>query len=110
METEDMKNMKLLLAACIIAMVAWGCSKRTTPEKSNSTATVAVKKPAVPKIKTPTPKVIVVSDSIARKTFDGRYYYDLGGKRYWRNNKDGKYYLYNKGMLTNEAFKSPAGN
>ena len=104
-----MKDVKLLLAACIIAFLAWGCSKRSTPEKSGTEA-VAVKKSVVPKIKTPTPKVIVVNDSIAQKTFDGRYYYDLGGKRYWRNNKDGKYYLYNKGMLTNEAFKSPAKN
>lgn len=105
-----MKNMKFLFAACIIVLFAWGCSKRTTPEKSDATAKSEVKKPVVHKIKTPTPKVIVVSDSIARKTFDGRYYYDLGGKRYWRNNTDGKYYLYNKGMLTNEAFKSPAKN
>ncbi len=53
------------------------------------------------------PKVIVVNDKFANKSVDGRYYYDLQGNRYWRNNKDGKYYLFNKAMLTDDAFKKP---
>ena len=35
----------------------------------------------------------------------GRYFYDLNGKRYWRNNKDGKYYLFNQSMYSNDDFK-----
>lgn len=51
------------------------------------------------------PKVMVVNDKYAKKSVDGRFYYDLQGHRYWRSNKDGKYYLFNKSMLTDEAFK-----
>ncbi|MEP6710795.1 MAG: hypothetical protein ABJA37_00185 [Ferruginibacter sp.] len=39
------------------------------------------------------PQVIIVNDKAAGKTTDGKYYYDLNGFRYWKNNKDGKYYL-----------------
>jgi hypothetical protein len=53
------------------------------------------------------PKVIAVNDSAAHKSVDGRYYYDVLGHRYWRNNKDGKYYLFNKSMYTDDAFKAP---
>ncbi|MEP7141218.1 MAG: hypothetical protein ABI707_00045 [Ferruginibacter sp.] len=53
------------------------------------------------------PKVIAVNDKYANKSVDGRYYYDLQGHRYWRSNKDGKYYLFNKSMLTDDAFKKP---
>ena len=52
------------------------------------------------------PKVIVVNDKYANKSVDGRRYYDLQGHRYWRNNKDGKYYLFNKSMQTDNAFKN----
>ncbi|HMJ46048.1 MAG TPA: hypothetical protein VK498_01875, partial [Ferruginibacter sp.] len=55
----------------------------------------------------PTPKVITVNDIAAKKTIDGRYYYDLMGHRYWRNNKDGKYYIYNKSQHNDPAFKKP---
>ncbi|MDP4286026.1 MAG: hypothetical protein Q8891_16555 [Bacteroidota bacterium] len=51
------------------------------------------------------PKVITVNDNVAHKSVDGRYYYDVLGHRYWRNNKDGKYYLFNKSMYKDEAFK-----
>ena len=56
-------------------------------------------------IKTPTPKSIVVNDKAATKTIEGRYYYDLEGKRYWRNKKDGKYYLYYKDIFENKDFQ-----
>lgn len=49
--------------------------------------------------------MITVNDSAASKTFDGRLYYDLEGHRYWRNKKDGKYYLYSKSMQGNADFK-----
>ena len=70
--------------------------------------TIATVKPAVKtKPKESVPKVIVVNDKYAKKSVDGRYYYDLQGHRYWRNNKDGKYYLFNKSMLSDDAFKKP---
>lgn len=50
------------------------------------------------------PKVIVVDDRKARRSVDGRYYYDLGGRRYWRNKRDGKYYLFNKSMFGDPDF------
>ena len=53
----------------------------------------------------PVPKVITVDDKAAKKTPDGRMYYDLDGRRYWRNYDDGKYYLFNKSMYSNPAFK-----
>lgn len=69
---------------------------------------LAVTKPVVKKAApASTPKVIAVNDKFAKKSVDGRYYYDLEGHRYWRSNKDGKYYLYNKSMQTDEAFKKP---
>ena len=63
-------------------------------------------KPKVPvAVKTPVAKVIVVSDAGAKKTFDNRLYYDLEGKRYWKNYRDGKYYLYTKSMQGNPDYK-----
>jgi len=51
------------------------------------------------------PKVIAVNDKAAKKSFDGRLYYDINGRRYWKNYDDGKYYLFDKSMYTNRAFK-----
>ncbi|HQV44131.1 MAG TPA: hypothetical protein PLA89_02195 [Ferruginibacter sp.] len=42
---------------------------------------------------------------MAKKSADGRLYYDLEGKRYWKNYKNGKYYLFNKKMYGNPEFK-----
>ena len=90
------------------------CSRKTLPPENTSRSVYGSDKPVaavssrpvtVKKIKTPVPKIIVVNDSIASKTFDGRLYYDLEGHRYWRNYKDGKYYLFNKSMATDPAFK-----
>jgi hypothetical protein len=124
-----------LFTACIISISLYSCSKKTTPGSTATTTSaenaktisgksaepgkvvmpvnpdsVVVKK-VVPKPKpkpAPIPKVIVVNDAGAKKAIDGRLYYDMQGRRYWRNNKDGKYYLYNKSMQTDEAFKAPA--
>ena len=41
----------------------------------------------------------------AKKNIDGRLYYDVEGRRYWRNYNDGKYYLFNKSMYSDSAFK-----
>jgi hypothetical protein len=104
-----MKIRSAWLIGGIIAIIFSACSKKTTPASGTAakkTDSAYVKNPA--KIKTAVPKVIVVNDNAASKTFDGRYYYDLAGRRYWRSNKDGKYYLYNKSMQNNEAFKVKA--
>ena len=102
---------------CLLFLVGFvylqSCSRKTTPSKtadeSTTVVTPEVVTPAVPKrpvrVKTPIPKSIVVSDKAATKTVQGRYYYDLEGKRYWRNNKDGKYYLYYSGMFDNKDFQ-----
>ena len=112
-------------------MLLISCSKKTTPARSpeetttsvivadttkavdtvqspiKKTDSVLVKKapPVKPKPKETIPKVIAVGDNAAKKSVDGRLYYDLQGHRYWRNNKDGKYYLYNKSMATDPDFK-----
>ena len=79
----------------------------TTSIVKKNDSLVAVK-PVIKK-STPTsaPKVIAVNDKFAKKSVDGRYYYDLEGHRYWRSNKDGKYYIYNKSMQTNPDFQKP---
>ena len=115
---------------CTILAVLFSCSKKTQPTspviESNSTTTnppirtdtieetkktdsftVVTKAPVRKKPVAAIPKVIAVNDAAAKKSVDGRLYYDLQGHRYWRNYKDGKYYLYNKSMNTDEAFKKP---
>jgi hypothetical protein len=86
-----------------------GCSKKHVPEGTAAPETKTVipaKKTVVRKTPAvPVAKVIVVNDSVAKKNIDGRLYYDVGGHRYWRNYDDGKYYLFNKAMYTDKAFK-----
>ena len=99
----------------IIGIYFTACSRKTILTKPTHTASLdsnksmptnAPAKPVYkPSIKTATPKVIVVNDKVATKTVNGRYYYDLEGKRYWRNKRDGKYYLYYKGMFDHVDFK-----
>ena len=107
-----MKKKFLCIHAFFIMISLFSCSKKIHPDTTvtsvvtttdNATAkkTVVKRKP-----KEPVPKVISVNDLSAQKTVDGRYYYDLQGHRYWRNNKDGKYYLFSKSMYTNDAFKA----
>lgn len=110
---------KVLIIAGILAMVAlYSCSRKTHPAKTTTeTATrnsntrsadsvaVTEKKMTRRKEKAPVPKVIVVNDNAAHKSVDGRLYYDMLGHRYWRNYKDGKYYLFNKSMYNDDAFK-----
>jgi hypothetical protein len=98
---------------CLIFFAVYGlvsCSKKIHPVTTAATVisndTIAAKKAFIKrKPKESLPKVITVNDLSAKKTADGRYYYDLQGHRYWRNNKDGKYYLFNKTMYANEDFK-----
>jgi len=105
----------MLATAFLIIIAANSCSKRyhpaiSDPEPAATNANKDVSKPkAAVKIKTAIPKVIVVNDKAAKKSIDGRYYYDLEGHRYWRNNRDGKYYLFHRSMFDNADFKS-SGN
>lgn len=110
----------VILFICFVVLA--GCTRKAVPPKptedytsktnpvTTDTATV-VNEPVKEKVvyrapvKTATPKVIVVNDKAATKTVEGRYYYDLQGKRYWRNKRDGKYYLYYKGMFNNKDFQ-----
>jgi hypothetical protein len=104
-----MRKAAILLPTFFIIAAITSCSKKThptaaTPTKTDSVAAKPVKRPT---IKTAVPKVITVNDKVAKKSVDGRYYYDLEGRRYWRNNRDGKYYLFNKSMFNNPDFKAP---
>lgn len=108
------RNFCLIFSLIVIASA---CSKKSVPSENSSSSTSATTgttggeagtKPAVvyrAPVKTPTPKSIVVNDAAAKRTTDGKYYYDLEGKRYWRNKKDGKYYLYYKGIFDNPNFQ-----
>lgn len=96
----------LPVATLLITVVLGSCAKKNHP--SVMTASTTVTKPATSNtIKTAVPKVIIVNDKYAKRSVDGRYYYDLEGHRYWRNNRDGKYYLFHKSMFDNKDFKSP---
>ena len=107
-----MINRIVFFAVFLMSLLIFSCSRKTHPAKTTSETTnkktdtttkVAVRKMPKPAI----PKVIVVNDSVAHKSVDGRLYYDIMGHRYWRNYKDGKYYLFNKSMYNNPDFKSP---
>ena len=126
-----MKKSFNVVAVCILVVAIFSCSKKTQPaqpamspnvsisnKKTSDTAFAVSKvdssaikkaaaKPKAPKTLSSIPKVIVVNDASAKKAVDGRLYYDMQGRRYWRSNKDGKYYLYNKSMHNDEAFKAP---
>lgn len=104
-----MNKICLLITAFLIIITINSCSKKNHP--SGTTATKSADSTAATKIVkkrpliTTVPKVITVNDKVAKRSVDGRYYYDLNGHRYWRNNKDGKYYLFNKSMFDDDAFK-----
>ncbi len=107
-----MFRIKPLLIVLLTALALYSCSKKIHPtettEKTVETDSITVlvkKEPVKVRTRTAIPKVIIVNDNAAHKSVDGRYYYDLQGHRYWRNNKDGKYYLFNKSMFTDDAFK-----
>ena len=105
------------LFAFILLVTAYSCSRRHTAERTpETTMTLPAKTDSVvvkkhnftPKKKDIIPPSIVVNDKAAKKAVDGRLYYDLLGNRYWKNYKDGKYYLFNQKMYDNPAFKVPA--
>jgi hypothetical protein len=110
-----------LIFSIVFAFALYSCSRKSHPAKTNAavistsdsaaanidSAAIAKKNIAKRKAKVVIPKVIVVNDDAAHKSVDGRYYYDMLGHRYWRNNKDGKYYLFNKSMYNDPDFKKP---
>ena len=111
-----------MIASIGFILLIEGCSKKTSPNTAvnkteikkdtllvvkNPDSLATAKRVIKKKPKETIPMVIVVNDKFASKSIDGRYYYDLQGHRYWRNNKNGKYYLFNKAMLTDESFKKP---
>jgi hypothetical protein len=108
-EKSRMTHLRLFSLFLFFGMAISSCSKKTHPETSSNTTakTETVAAPRTVKKKTAVPQVITVNDKYAKRSVDGRYYYDLQGKRYWRNNRDGKYYLFNKSMFDNPDFKSP---
>lgn len=115
-----MQRLKLLLILAAIGFSLNSCHRKNYPSKSRTaesstnvsgssapdSATVA--KPAIKrKPKVAIAKVITVNDAAAKKSVDGRLYYDVTGHRYWKNYKDGKYYLFNQGMYNDPDFQPP---
>lgn len=119
-----MHKILILITVFLIAVTFYSCSKKSHPSrtatitpvngissplevKKNDSLVVVKDKPVIKtKTKAVFPKVITVNDSAAIKSVDGRLYYDVMGHRYWRNNKDGKYYLFNKSMYNNDDFQA----
>ena len=116
------------LLTIFFVTILYSCAKKHTPEKTTVTATsttiassetepvitkktdsavVVKKRNFTPKKKDIIPPSIVVNDKAAKKAVDGRLYYDLLGHRYWKNYKDGKYYLFSQKMYDDPAFKPP---
>jgi hypothetical protein len=112
------------LSAFLLLITAYSCSRKHNPAKTDSITTtvttipgtgtvaksdsvVVKKRNFTPKKKDIIPPSIVVNDKAAKKAVDGRLYYDLLGHRYWKNYKDGKYYLFSQKMYDDPAFKPP---
>ena len=109
------------VVAFVFVVLLSSCSKKQVPQttskpvifyngkevvnKPAAATTTATKKTVVRKVVTPVAKVIIVSDKAAKQNIDGRLYYDVEGRRYWKNYSDGKYYLFNKSMYSDSAFK-----
>lgn len=93
-----------------INTVSTTTKKETPPPPPTKPDTAAVsaasEKPAPkPQAKPEFPLVITVNDNAAKKSVDGRLFYDVLGHRYWKNYSDGKYYLFDKSMYNNPDFK-----
>ncbi len=116
-----MFKIKLLVVIVLMGLSLNSCHKKNYPAKTpTSTAnntvspnevapdSAAIARPVIKrKPKVPVAKVITVDDNAAHKSVDGRLYYDVMGHRYWKNYKDGKYYLFNQTMYNDPAFKAP---
>jgi hypothetical protein len=106
-----MQRKYLTAIAFVVVTLIISCSKKHLPQQSTANAIIKAERPIVikPAIKklapVPVARVIVVNDKVAKKNIDGRLYYDVEGRRYWRNYNDGKYYLFNKSMYADSAFR-----
>lgn len=102
-----MQQRSVITVFILLSVILFSCSKKHIPESAEKTAVKpAEKKPLVIKTKPiPIPTVITVNDAVAKRAPDGRLFYDLQGRRYWRNYDDGKYYLFSRMMSGNKAFK-----
>ena len=97
--------MRSVIYFLLFIFILSSCSKKTHPA-ATKVESATTTKPSEKKSPKPVfPKVITVNDNVAHKSVDGRLYYDVMGHRYWRNYKDGKYYLFNKSMYNDPAFK-----
>jgi hypothetical protein len=85
----------------ILLIILFSCSKRQHPQAASNGNSLSAKKNSV----TTVPKILTVEDKIAIKSVDGRLYFDFEGHRYWKNYNNGRYYLFNKSMYNNPAFK-----
>jgi len=94
--------MKKILTVFLLIFVL-SCSKKHIASKTETTTNTTNKK--TQKKLGPWPKTLTIDDRAASKSIDGRLYIDLEGKRYWKNYNDGKYYLFDKSMYNNPAFK-----
>ena len=112
-----MQRFLQFIVICFSLIILNSCSKKHHPARSTvnsekssvdsvKSENTVVASAKVKKTKATFPKVITVNDDAAHKSVDGRLYYDVQGHRYWRNNKDGKYYLFNKAMYNNPDFQS----
>ena len=106
-----MKFFKHFSYVLLSFLLVISCSKKHVPAATPSVDTTIDSVRTSPvrkkKAKANFPKVITVNDAAAKKSTDGRLYYDVMGHRYWKNYKNGKYYLYNKSMYKNPDFKNP---
>lgn len=95
-----------LIPVIVFAISFAGCSRKMHPVEENNSTGASVEKTTITKMPKATfPKMITVNDNAASKSVDGRLYYDVMGHRYWKNYKNGKYYLFNKSMYSNPDFK-----
>lgn len=109
----------LILIVVVFMLISFNsCSRKIHPSGSASVSPIngissektndeaSLEKTTVKRMPKATfPKIISVNDNVASKSVDGRLYYDVMGHRYWKNYKDGKYYLFNKSMYSNPDFK-----
>jgi hypothetical protein len=105
-----MHRLSLLVISFFTLLAINGCSRKHHPAKTENlgivkTDSITANRVIKKKRNLPPPKVIVVNDNVARKSVDGRLYYDLQGHRYWKNYKNGKYYLFNQSMYSDDAFR-----
>ena len=128
-KNQRMPGIIKLCSALLFIFILTGCSKKAHPSQTPGITVIVDSENITPspdvekteeaekkavstsrKTKPVFPNIITVNDKAAKKSTDGRLYYDVMGHRYWKNYKDGKYYLYNKSMYKNPDFKNPESN